>query len=106
MARLVSLLLRNASSVMPNDAAIVVQTKQTEDRVLLSVLDSGPKIEPELLPRLLEPFRITRPGSDGISPVVCKAIARRFHGSLQGHNREEGGMAFVVELRAAGVERK
>ncbi|MCI0465013.1 MAG: HAMP domain-containing histidine kinase [Gemmataceae bacterium] len=102
LTRLVHLLLSSAAAAMSGTPGIItLRTQRTPQQVQLRVEDPGPGIAPELLPRLFEPFAVTRPGGAGWELTVCKAVASRLHGACHGENRGGGGMVFVVDLRVA-----
>jgi two-component system sensor histidine kinase HupT/HoxJ len=67
------------------------------------VLDSGPGIHPNVLPRIFEAFTTTKaPGEGtGLGLWVSYSIVEQHQGSLKAINRPEGGAAFIVELPAA-----
>jgi len=71
--------------------------------VRLEVLDSGPGIHPNVLPRIFEAFTTTKaPGEGtGLGLWVSYSIVEQHQGSLRAVNRPEGGAAFIVELPAA-----
>jgi two-component system NtrC family sensor kinase len=71
--------------------------------VRLEVLDSGPGIHPNVLPRIFEAFTTTKaPGEGtGLGLWVSYSIVEQHQGSLKAVNRPEGGAAFIVELPAA-----
>lgn len=98
---LVLTLLDSAAGPTPPGGEIRVQTVPQNGRVLLRVEDVGEGVPPELLPRLFEPFAVTRPGGTSTDLTLCKALTRRLRGTIQGENRTGKGMVFVVELRAA-----
>jgi signal transduction histidine kinase len=103
LERLAAALLRGAAAAAPpTPGAVTVRTgKGTGAVVWLRVEDAGPEPDAEQLPRLFEPFVPLRAGDDGVALALAKGIARRLGGSLRGEKRAGGGMAFVVELRAA-----
>ncbi len=74
-----------------------------EKDVRLEVLDSGPGIHPNVLPRIFEAFTTTKaPGEGtGLGLWVSYSIVEQHQGSLRAVNRPEGGAAFIVELPAA-----
>src|SRR5882762_1704862 len=71
--------------------------------VRLEVLDSGPGIHPNVLPRIFDAFTTTKaPGEGtGLGLWVSYSIVEQHQGSLRAVNRPEGGAAFIVELPAA-----
>jgi signal transduction histidine kinase len=67
------------------------------------VLDTGPGISPQVLPRLFQAFFTTKaPGEGtGLGLWVSASIIEQHGGRLQAENRPEGGAAFVIELPLA-----
>ncbi len=58
---------------------------------VLVVVDSGPGLTPEALPRLFEPFYSTRPGGLGLGLSLCETLALGMGGGLTaGHNKPRG----------------
>ena len=105
LARLVRLLVENALAVTPANAGPVrLWTERANDQVRLSIADNGPPVPDETLPRLFEPFVMTREGQNGLELAICKAQVRRLLGSLEASSRPEGGVTFVIELPIHTVE--
>lgn len=102
-------LVRNAVrwAATATDVRIVLAVDGTE--AVLSVLDEGPGIPPEHLPRVFERF-YTVPGRDGaptgfgIGLAIAQGVARMHGGSISAANRPEGGCEFVVRLPLATTE--
>jgi len=66
--------------------------------------DSGPGFQPELLPRILEPFFTTRKSGTGLGLSVSAAIVRAHRGTIRAENRAEGGARFVLTVPIAEGE--
>ncbi|MDX2115003.1 MAG: ATP-binding protein [Planctomycetota bacterium] len=68
--------------------------------VSICVSDSGPGIEPEILPRLFEPFRSTRLDAKGtgLGLAVAEGIVREHGGLILARNAPQGGAIFEVML--------
>ena len=100
-------LVQNAHQAMvANKGERVITVRLSENggpTVRLEVLDSGPGIHPNVLPRIFEAFTTTKaPGEGtGLGLWVSYAIVEQHQGTLRAVNRPEGGAAFVVELPAA-----
>lgn len=78
-----------------------VDTVTRGDRVLLSVSDDGPGLEPTLVTRAFEPFQrgraaAERPGT-GLGLALARRLATAFGGDLR-YRRRPGGAQFVLEL--------
>jgi C4-dicarboxylate-specific signal transduction histidine kinase len=99
-------LVQNAHQAMAGHSGprvITVRLAETGGaNVRLEVLDSGPGIQPNVLPRIFDAFTTTKaPGEgNGLGLWVSSAIVEQHQGSLRATNRPEGGAAFVVELPA------
>jgi len=66
--------------------------------VRLEVIDDGPGIAPEHLPRVFNPFFTTKEDARGLGLSVAHGIVREHGGRLWAENRAEGGARLVVEL--------
>ncbi|UPL49015.1 sensor histidine kinase [Hymenobacter sublimis] len=58
-------LLDNAIDALPPGGEITVRTRQEGDFVRVFIIDNGPGIPPEVLPRIMEPFFTTKPAGEG-----------------------------------------
>lgn len=70
--------------------------------VVLDVLDSGPGIAADALPRLFEPFFSTRPGGLGLGLSLCETLAAGMGGALSASNLQPRGAGFRLTLPRAG----
>ena len=69
----------------------------------LTVIDSGPGIPVEVLPRVFEPFFTTRKGGLGLGLSLCETLASGMDGSLSASNAAPTGAAFRLRLPLAGA---
>jgi signal transduction histidine kinase len=90
----------NALDVMPSGGTLEIVVKPTSGNVAVSVLDSGPGIGSELMPRLFEPFVSTKETGLGLGLVISRRIAEEHGGRLNASNRLEGGACFTLNLPA------
>ncbi|MBI2563486.1 MAG: hypothetical protein HYW08_14095 [candidate division NC10 bacterium] len=68
-------------------------------RARIEVLDTGPGIPPDVLPRIFNAFTTTKPRGQGtgLGLWISHALIERHDGSLRAENRPEGGAAFRVK---------
>jgi len=96
-------LVQNAHQALirqTSDRVLILRVRPWRDRVVIEVVDNGPGIPPEILPRIFDPFFTTKPPGEGsgLGLSVSYGIVGQHGGRLYAENRPEGGAAFVVEL--------
>lgn len=102
MQRLLDNLVGNAYAYSKGKVEVVSQV--TAKKVVISVLDKGPGIPPELAERLLRPFerldsaRTKNEGGSGLGLAICNRIAKLHRGTLELINRKEGGLEARLSL--------
>jgi len=94
-------LLNNARQAVEKDGSIIVTTKPTEDqRIIISVADTGPGIPPEHLGRIFDPFFTTKmPGAGtGLGLAISQRIIHQLGGEITVTSRLGEGATFTVIL--------
>jgi signal transduction histidine kinase len=85
---------------------VTVRTAREPDgHVGLSVLDTGPGVDPETARHLFEPFFSTKPDGLGLGLSICRTIAEAHGGSLRRATNFKRGAAFCLRLPAAHERR-
>jgi two-component system sensor histidine kinase HydH len=96
----------NALDVMPRGGRLDVELHAlASTQVKLRVLDNGPGVSPNVLPRLFEPFASGKETGLGLGLAISRQIVEGHGGSLRGGNRLEGGACFEVYLPVSGEAR-
>ncbi|WP_241338725.1 ATP-binding protein, partial [Burkholderia cenocepacia] len=67
-----------------------------------SVIDTGPGVPEDVLPRLFEPFFTTRARGLGLGLPLCDTLAQRQDGTLTVRNLPSGGVEAALLLPLAG----
>jgi C4-dicarboxylate-specific signal transduction histidine kinase len=96
-------LVQNAHQAMAQHdppRALTLRVNADGDCGRIEVLDTGPGIAPEALPKIFDPFFTTKPPGkgSGLGLSVSYGIVVEHGGRLTAANRPEGGAIFVVEL--------
>jgi len=96
-------LLKNAVEATPEGGAVAIHgypaPEETRPQMVVQIVDSGPGIDPEFLPKIFEPF-FTRgkPGGTGLGLYVSHGIVERHGGELHAANNNAGGAVFTLKL--------
>jgi signal transduction histidine kinase len=92
-------LIDNALDAIPNSGRIQISARQELDRIVVCVVDDGPGIPPDIMPRIFDPFFTTKPPGQGtgLGLDVTRRLLRRFHGDISVNSRP-GRTEFCVSL--------
>jgi signal transduction histidine kinase len=96
-------LLDNAAAALDGNGTVVVRTRREDDSAVVEVVDDGPGIPPEVLPRIFDAFFTTKPsgGGSGLGLDNVKRIVERRHGgSVEVDSEPQVGTTFRVRLTA------
>jgi signal transduction histidine kinase len=93
-------LFLNAIEIMKPGGCLTVQTRGLlpQKEILFSVKDTGPGIDPEILPNIFEPFITSKSTGTGLGLTITHDIIQQHHGRIEAENHLEGGARFNVWL--------
>jgi signal transduction histidine kinase len=94
-------LLDNALDAISESGSVEVRARQDLDRVVVRVVDDGPGIPADVLPRIFDPFFTTKPPGQGtgLGLDMTRRLVRRYHGDISVESRP-GRTEFRVSLLA------
>ncbi|HUV12816.1 MAG TPA: ATP-binding protein [Acidobacteriota bacterium] len=93
-------LLLNAAEIQGDSGKIEIDFSIEDELVQVTVADSGPGIDEDVLPKIFDPFFSGR-GSTGLGLSICRSIIERHEGGISAANRPEGGAVFSVSIPLA-----
>lgn len=101
-------LIRNALESLAHDATgtreIVVRCRRAETgECEITVCDNGPGVSPQILDRIFDPFRSTKPNGTGLGLPMSRTIAQAHGGAVQYQAVAPRGACFTLTLPAAEV---
>jgi two-component system CAI-1 autoinducer sensor kinase/phosphatase CqsS len=108
-AQVLDNLLKNAlrslaaatTASQPGDLVVEVTTAHNRGRIL--VIDRGVGIDPELQPRIFEPFFSTNRGTGhGLGLAFCQQVVESARGSIRVKSEPSRGAIFTIELPILG----
>jgi signal transduction histidine kinase len=106
LSRVVRNLLENAGKYAPAGTVVKVVLKGSE----VEVLDHGPGLAPEDLPRIFEPFYRGQNAKAyakglGLGLMIARQVVTLHGGTIEARNREGGGLAIHFRLPPAPRDR-
>jgi signal transduction histidine kinase len=99
-------LVDNATRMTPSAGRVEVRLAAEEGWAVVTVVDQGPGIPPDDLPRLFDRFyrseqsRARATGGAGLGLAIVRAIVTAHGGSIEARSPESGGAEFTVRLPA------
>lgn len=82
---------------------IDVEVTQEDRRITVEVLDDGPGIPPDILPRVFEPHFSTRTTGSGLGLAASRRIIEHWRGEIAIANRDGRGARVLIALVRASV---
>lgn len=97
IASVVENLVKNAFEAMPQGGTVTVATARADDRLLVSVTDTGPGMDPRTREQAFQLFFTTKASGSGLGLAFVKQIALAHGGDVRLDSHE--GKGTRVELR-------
>ena len=96
-------LLHNAVQALEEQGTIEIETQSTEDGVIVRIIDDGPGIPDDVMPRVFEPFYTTKPKGEGtgLGLGIVRQIIDKHGGQVSASSRP-GRTQFEVWLPNEG----
>lgn len=91
-------LMKNSLEAMPNGGTLTIESFQTEDKLHISVTDTGIGIQPEQLSRIFEPFFSDKDEGTGLGLPISMRMIQNHGGDLQVKSEAGKGTSFTIIL--------
>jgi signal transduction histidine kinase len=98
LIRVVTNLVKNAFQAIPEDrtAEVIVDLKEMDDIITISVSDNGVGITPDNISKIYEPKFTTKSSGMGLGLPMIKKIIETYNGTLTFTTKEQIGTTFLV----------
>lgn len=93
-------LLLNAAQAIPDHGVITIETKASDEEIIIRIADTGVGIPPENIPKLFTPFFTTKPvgKGTGLGLSISYGIIQQHHGCIEVESTVGEGTAFTIYL--------
>ena len=93
--------INNALDAMPHGGSLTIKAIREQDRIVISLQDTGTGISKEIVGNIFDPFFTTKgPQSTGLGLSVSYGILTRHQGTISVESAEGRGTTFFVTLPA------
>ncbi len=97
-------LILNAVDAMQGGGRVVIMIDQRDRDAVVSILDEGPGVSPDLRSKIFDPFFTTKKDGTGLGLAMVFQMVRAHGGRLGVEEAPAGGAKFWVELPIKGPE--
>jgi two-component system OmpR family sensor kinase len=107
LAQVLANLVENALRFTPETGSVTVRLAAPPGRLVLTVTDTGPGIEPEDAGRIFERFYVARkyrgvrPEGSGLGLSIVERLVAAMGGAVSAVSGPAGGTVFTVDLPAS-----
>jgi PAS domain S-box-containing protein len=91
-------LLVNALDAMPESGTLSVKVNAVKPLVMIDIADSGPGIDPRILPEIFDPFFTTKEAGTGLGLSIVRKIVDQHGGRIEFDSLPGRGTRVRVEL--------
>jgi signal transduction histidine kinase len=93
-------LFMNAADAMPAGGSLIVSASLVPENqeILIRITDTGPGIDPAILPNIFEAFVTNKELGTGLGLAIVYEIVIKHGGRIQAANNPEGGATFTLWL--------
>ncbi len=96
--RAFSNLALNAMDAMPQGGTLSLRTRQSSDRVVVEIADTGTGLTAEECERLFTPYYTSKAHGTGLGLAIVQSIISDHGGRIGVHSEPGRGTAFMIEL--------
>jgi two-component system sensor kinase FixL len=94
-------LMRNAANASPQHGVVDLKVRTTTTEIIMTVVDDGPGVAPEIADYMFEPFASTTHEGTGLGLAISAYVMQMLAGRISYRRAEGRGACFTVTLPLA-----
>jgi len=98
LRRILTNLVTNALQAMPGEGKLKIKANKKNDKIIISVQDTGVGIPEEVRTKMFTPLFTTKSKGQGLGLAVVKRLVNALGGEITFESQENKGTKFLVEL--------
>ena len=93
-------LIQNAIQAMHLEGTLTITTRKVGNFVVISFMDDGPGVEPDIIDKIFEPFFTTKKQGEGsgLGLDIVKKIIEKHNGTIDLESKLGEGANFIIKL--------
>ena len=91
-------LVKNAMAAMLPGGVIKIGTRLVEDKLVITVADSGSGIPPDMIHKIFEPYFTTKVDGTGLGLTMAYKVVKEHGGDIRVQSEEGHGTCFTITL--------
>jgi two-component system, sporulation sensor kinase E len=99
-------IIQNALSAMSGGGTLTVETRQDEDRVCVSISDTGAGISQDIMDKIFEPYFTTKDFGSGLGLTLVYKIVKEHNGDIYVDSKEGKGTTFSISFPIPQKEKR
>jgi two-component system, sporulation sensor kinase E len=99
-------IIQNALSAMAEGGTLTVETRQDEDRICVSITDTGTGIPQDIMDKIFEPYFTTKDFGSGLGLTLVYKIVKEHNGDIYVDSKEGKGTTFSLSFPIPQKEKR
>jgi len=95
---LMNILTNAKAAMMPSGGELSIITRFDEEKVYITIADTGKGISPDVLHKIFEPYFTTKPDGSGLGLTMTYKVIKEHGGDIQVHSEQGKGARFTIIL--------
>jgi signal transduction histidine kinase len=91
-------LFKNALEAMPHGGELTIATRRTDDKVEVSLTDTGQGMTPEVRASIFQPYFTTKEKGTGLGLAICQNIVEEHGGCIFAESAPGQGSTFTIQI--------